>query len=97
MKKIAAVLVTVSGLTFAGVPEGKAVFSSKCASCHGPNGEGKEAIAKMFKVEMKPLGPQSEAEIKKAVTEGTGKMKPVSGLSAAQVNDVAAFVKTLKH
>lgn len=95
MKKIAVVLLSVCGLTFAGATEGKAVYASKCASCHGANGEGKDAIGKMFKVEMKQLGPQSEADIKKSVTAGVGKMKPVAGLTDAQVNDVTAYVKTL--
>lgn len=84
-------------MSFAGAAEGKAVFASKCAACHGAGGEGKESIAKMMKVEMKPLGPQSEAEIKEAVTKGKGKMHAVSGLSEKQVDDVAAYVKTLKH
>lgn len=97
MKKIAIVFLSVCGLTFAGATEGKAVYTSKCASCHGPNGEGKDAIAKMMKVEMKQLGPQSEAEIKEAVTKGKGKMRPVAGLSDKQVDDVAEYVKTLKH
>ncbi len=81
--------------------DGKALFASKCQSCHGPAGEGKEAIAKMFKVTMLPLGSKeiqakSDADIKKVITEGHGKMKPVTGLSDAQVTDVIAFVRTLK-
>ena len=80
---------------------GKAVYDKKCATCHGPNGEGKEAIAKMMKVEMHPLGSKevqakSDADLGKIITEGTGKMKAVAGLSAADVANVVAFVRTLK-
>lgn len=96
MKKIAIVFLGVCGLTFAGATEGKAVYASKCASCHGPDGKGKDAIAKMMKVEMKALGPQSEAEIKDAIAKGKGKMHAVAGLSEKQVANVAAYVKTLK-
>jgi mono/diheme cytochrome c family protein len=79
---------------------GKAVFSKSCASCHGPNGEGKDAIAKMLKAEMKPLGSKevqakSDADLRKAITEGTGKMKPVKGLSDKDLDNVIAFVRTL--
>ena len=79
---------------------GKTVFMSKCAMCHGPNGEGKEAIAKMFKVKMLPLGSKeiqskSDAELKKVIENGYEKMKPVKGLSETQVTDVIAFVRTL--
>jgi mono/diheme cytochrome c family protein len=89
-------------LASAGVPEGKALFGSKCQACHGPNGEGKPSIAKMFNVTMHPLGSKeiqakSDAEIKKTITTGHGKMKPVTGLTEEQVNDIVSFVRTLKE
>jgi len=89
------------GLAFAGAPEGKTVFTAKCQGCHGPNGEGKAAIAKMFNVTMPPLSSKEiqakpDAEIKKTIAEGHGKMKPVTGLDASQTSDVIAFVRTLK-
>ena len=87
-------------LAYAGAPEGKTVFLAKCQGCHGPNGEGKPAIAKMFNVTMHPLGSKeiqakSDADFKKTITTGQGKMKPVSGLDDKQVVDVIAFVRTL--
>ena len=80
---------------------GKAVFDKKCAMCHGTAGEGKEAMAKMFKVELHHLGSKevqakSDADLKKIITEGTGKMKGVTGLSEADVTNVIAYVRTLK-
>ncbi len=74
---------------------GKAVFAAKCRACHGAEGQGNPAIAKMMKVEMKPLG-ESTADVKKVVMDGQGKMKPVGGLSAADVDNVVAYVHTLK-
>lgn len=102
MKTIAILFIAVSGIALAGAPEGKTVFDAKCQGCHGPKGEGREAIAKMFKVEMPRLGSakvqsMNDAELKKVVTAGSGKMKPVSGLSEEQVGDVIAFVRTLKQ
>jgi mono/diheme cytochrome c family protein len=90
------------GLAHGGAPEGKAVFTAKCQACHGEKGEGKASIAKMFNVSMHPLGSkeiqsQSDADIKKTITEGHGKMKPVGGLDDKQVADVIAFVRTLKE
>jgi hypothetical protein len=35
-------------------------------------------------------------ELKKVITAGSGKMKPISGLSDKQIDDVIAFVRTLK-
>ena len=62
---------------WAGAAEGKPLFASKCAACHGANGEGKDAIAKMMKVTMKHLGSKevqakSDADLKKVITDGTG-------------------------
>lgn len=77
---------------------GKAVYAAKCRACHGANGEGNPAMAKMLKVEMKPLSDaagMSEADLKKVITEGQGKMKPVA-VSGADLDNVVAFVKSLK-
>ena len=90
------------GTAYAGAPEGKAVFTAKCQVCHGANGEGKAAVAKMFNVTMHPLGSKetqakSDADFKKIITEGNGKMKAVAGLDDKQVADVVAFLRTLKE
>ena len=101
---IATILFIVCSGTIAsaGAPEGKTLFAAKCQACHGPNGEGKPAIAKMFNVTMHPLGSKeiqakSDADLKKTIAEGQGKMKPVAGLTDAQVGDAVAFVRTLKQ
>jgi len=86
---------------FARATEGKEVYDKACKSCHGATGQGNPGLAKMMKVEMKPLGSKevqekSDADLKKIVTEGTGKMKPVASVTGKQVDDVIAFVRTLK-
>ncbi|HLH00232.1 MAG TPA: cytochrome c [Bryobacteraceae bacterium] len=88
-------------VAYAGAPEGKSVYVAKCQGCHGANGEGKPAIAKMFNVTLPVLGSKdiqakSDADLKKTIVEGHGKMKPVGGLDDKQVSDVIAFVRTLK-
>jgi mono/diheme cytochrome c family protein len=79
---------------------GKIVYDKKCATCHGPDGAGKDAIAKMMKVTLRPLGSKevqakSDAELSKDITAGNGKMKAVVGLSEADVANVVAYVRTL--
>ncbi len=81
--------------------EGKAVFDGKCKMCHGVDGSGNPAIAKAMKITLRPLGSaevqaKSDADIKKNIMEGTGKMKPITGLTPKQVDEVVAYVRTLK-
>ena len=84
-----------SGAWAANVEAGKTVYNAKCKACHGADGQGNPAMAKMMKVEMKPLS-ETSADVKAVVTDGTGKMKPVGGLTPAQVDDVAAYIHSLK-
>src|SRR3989304_4162385 len=77
---------------------GKAVYDKKCATCHGPDGAGKDAIAKMMKVTLRPLASKevqakSDAELTKDITAGNGKMKAVAGLGEPDVPHVGAFVR----
>jgi mono/diheme cytochrome c family protein len=80
---------------------GKEVFAKKCANCHGTAGEGKEAVAKMLKVEIRHLGAKevqskADAELKKDFLQGTGKMKAVTGVDSKSADDVVAYLRTLK-
>ena len=94
-------LIALAGLSWAGAPEGKEVYTAKCAPCHGANGEGKAAIAKMYNVTMPPLASKevqakTDDQLKAVILKGQGKMKPVSGITEKQAADVVAFVRTLK-
>jgi len=81
--------------------DGEPVYTAHCKNCHGADGAGNPAIAKMMNVTMKPLGSaevqaKSDADLKAVISAGTGKMKPVSGLSAADADNVVAYLRTLK-
>lgn len=88
-------LIPVAALA-ADAAAGKGVYDTKCKSCHGADGAGNPAIAKMMKVDLKPLASQTDAEIKSAVTMGVGKMKPVAGVAGGDVDNIVAYVHTLK-
>ncbi|MEO7142196.1 MAG: cytochrome c [Bryobacteraceae bacterium] len=80
---------------------GQADYMRACKSCHGPDGTANPAVAKMMKVDIKNLGSAevqalSDADMKTIVTEGKGKMKPVHSVTGASVDDVIAYVRTLK-
>jgi len=81
--------------------DGEAVYATKCKNCHGADGAGNPTIAKMMNVTMKPLGSaevqaKSDADLKSVITAGTGKMKPVAGVSAGDADNIVAYLRTLK-
>ena len=78
---------------------GEATYKAKCAMCHGPTGTPSAGMASAMGIK-----PSSDPAIKAltvdqiiaAITSGKGKMKPIGGLTDAQIKDVAAFYKGLK-
>ncbi|MGC1782285.1 MAG: cytochrome c [Acidobacteriaceae bacterium] len=78
---------------------GEALYKSKCQSCHGANGIPNPGLAKLLGVK-----PVSDPEIQKltvdqmatAVKNGKGKMKPVAGLTDAQIKDAVVYYRGLK-
>jgi mono/diheme cytochrome c family protein len=106
MKRVFTVLCFVPGLLFAAAAgdaaKGKDLYAAKCKSCHGAAGEGNQGMAKAMKVELRPLGSKDvqakkDDELKKVVTDGTGKMKAIAGVVGTDLDNVIAFLRTLKQ
>jgi cytochrome c6 len=79
---------------------GGALYKTKCAACHGADGQGQTAVGKANKI--RDLGSpevqqQSDADLTAVITNGKGKM-PAYGksLKPEQVKDLVAFIRTLK-
>jgi mono/diheme cytochrome c family protein len=80
---------------------GKAAYDKSCKSCHGADGTPNAAVSKMMKVEMKDLKSpdvqaRTDADLKKVVTHGEGKMKPIKSVAGKDLDNVYAFVRSLK-
>jgi cytochrome c len=106
MKKSIFVVIVIA-LFLAGLPlfaagdavAGKDAYMKKCASCHGPDGLGKDQIAQMMKIKFTPLGAKevqakSDADLKKISIEGGGKMKAVKDVDDKMAEDIVAFLRT---
>jgi mono/diheme cytochrome c family protein len=95
---VLAVMVSLASAVGFSQAAGEATYKAKCASCHGATGTPSPGMAKAMGVK-----PVSDPEIKKlttdqmiaAVKNGKGKMKPIAGLSDAQIKDVTAYYKNL--
>jgi mono/diheme cytochrome c family protein len=90
-----------SAASAADAKAGQAPYEKACKSCHGVDGAPNLGVAKMMKVEMRDLrAPEvqatSMADMKKIITDGKGKMKPVASITGGAVDDVAAYVKAMK-
>jgi mono/diheme cytochrome c family protein len=71
--------------------DGAALYKSKCAMCHGDQGQGKPNGAPKI---------AGSAKVETVLTKGgeakAPHIKPLSTVTADQVTSIAAFVKTLK-
>jgi mono/diheme cytochrome c family protein len=80
---------------------GQAAYGKACKTCHGADGAANPAIAKMMNVEIRDLkSPEiqglSDADFKQIITAGKGKMRPVTSVSGADLDNVIAYVHSLK-
>jgi mono/diheme cytochrome c family protein len=96
----AAAATATATLQAADAGAGKAAYDKSCKSCHGADGTPNPAIAKMMKVEIRDLKSpdvqaMSDDDLKKIITDGKGKMKPVASASASAA-DVVAYLRTWK-
>lgn len=111
MKKIAVASLTTSALAVAlfipqvssaGSPifdDAAITFKTKCASCHGLDGSGNTAAGKKLSVrdlrspEVKKM---SDAQMNTIITKGKGKMPAAKTLSADQITQLVAHIRSIQ-
>lgn len=100
-KLIAALFLTLAQAGFAAADDagGKSIFTSKCAICHGPKGDGNSPIGKTLNVpdfHSAQAQKMTEAEVKAVITNGKNKMPAFKDtLSDAQIGQLVDYVRHL--
>lgn len=93
----AAILVAWTSNAFA--EDGAALFTAKCAACHGKDATGKTPMGEKLKardLHSPEVQKQTDAELKAIIAKGKEKM-PAYGtkLSKEQIEALVAYVRTL--
>jgi len=81
---------------------GQATFAKKCTACHGKDGKGSAAMAKMFKVKPELLNltadeaqKKPDADLTKMINTGKDKMPAFKGkLKDAEIADVLTYIRS---
>ena len=84
---------------------GKALYMTSCKKCHGELGEGVPKMYRLVKATLVHLGSKqaqdkSDAEIRKSMTDGVGKMQAIKDprpLTPEEMDNIVAFTRTLKQ
>lgn len=107
MKNLAVAVLLSCGSAVAGsAADVKTVWTEKCVKCHGPEGKGDTKMGKKLEVKdytdpKVQAGFTDEAAFKALKTGikdrgGATRMKPVEGLSDADLKALVAYVRNLR-
>ncbi|MFP5276851.1 MAG: c-type cytochrome [Acidobacteriota bacterium] len=96
---IVALALSMAGATTFAQSSGDAIYKAKCQMCHGATGTPNPGMAKMMGIKAvsdPAVKKMTLAQVEATVKNGKNKMRPISGLSDAQVKAVAEYFKSLK-
>lgn len=84
----------------ADVSAGKAIYEKSCVSCHGKDGKGNPAMAKVLgekglDLTSKEATQKSDEQLLKVIAEGAGKMPAQKTLSKDEQKQVLSYVRSL--
>ena len=92
-----AAILLIGSLASWAADDGAALYKTKCAGCHGANGEGKPAMKAPALKETKLEANQLAEHITKGESGSKAPHnKGISGLNDGQAKAIAEYIKTLK-
>ncbi|MBI2816284.1 MAG: cytochrome c [Acidobacteria bacterium] len=96
---LAVLTFVLQGSPLAAAGEGEALFKTKCAACHGPDGAGQTPVGKNMKIRdlrSDEVQKQSDTELSELIAKGKNKMPPFEkSLKPDQIKDLVAHIRDL--
>ena len=82
-----------------GNDSGEALFKRQCAGCHGPDGSGKTAMGRSFKMrdlKSEDVQKMHDSELNNIIAKGKGKMPAYgSRLKEEQIESLVRYIRQL--
>jgi len=79
--------------------DGAALYKSKCAMCHGPDGAGQTPMGKSMKLKdlrSAEVQKMTDKELNTLISDGKGKMPAYkTKLSQAEIDAVVGFIRSI--
>jgi cytochrome c5 len=78
--------------------DGAAIYKTKCAMCHGPDGKGDTSAGKAMKVQdlaSEDVQKMSDSDFGAIIFSGKGKMPSYKTLTPDQVKELVGYVRSL--
>jgi len=88
----------LTSLTCFAADDSAALFKSKCAMCHGPDGTANTTMAKNMGIKSykdPEVQKMSDADLKAIITNGKGKMPSYKTLTPEQIDGLVKYIRTL--
>jgi len=93
-------LAWTAGVLAADAKAGKAVYEKSCVGCHGADGKGNPAMAKVLgekglNIVGADTAKKSDDQLMKIIVEGAGKMPAQKSLSKDEQKQVLGYTRSL--
>jgi cytochrome c6 len=96
---VGAVLMVMGASSACAADDAGALYRTKCATCHGPDGKGETAIGKTNKIRdlaSAEVQKQSDDELTAVIASGKGKMPGYAkSLKPEQIKGLVAYIRGL--
>ena len=98
---LAVAVVLLGSAARANGDDAAALYKSKCAMCHGPDGKGETATGKAIKVRSlisQEVKKESDAELTSIIVQGKGNMPGYDkNLTDEQIKDLVKYIRSLNQ